>query len=220
MKLVFYSGGQDEDNLDLDLDLVNLANCDDPLITYIPSCSYNAEVMFNEFIEHYGKFGISRFLYFPIDTDYDDVIFSEAIKSDVIYLSGGNTFYFLNWLKRKKLISTLKKYVANGGVLAGLSAGAIIMTPNVNTAAVPEFDRDENDEKLRNFNSLALVNFEFFPHFKNSKRYIQELLKYSKKTKNDIYACPDGSGIIFSSNFIKFIGKCFLFSNGKKTTIK
>ena len=62
---------------------------------------------------------------------------SELLKSDLIFLGGGNTFYFLKHLKSTGLIDELKTFAANGGVLCGLSAGAIIMTPHVHTASFP-----------------------------------------------------------------------------------
>ena len=55
----------------------------------------------------------------------------KALGSDVIYLAGGNTFYFLRNLRKSGLIPQLKKFVEQGGVLVGLSASAIIFTPNI-----------------------------------------------------------------------------------------
>ena len=85
------------------------------------------------------------------------------LASDVIYLSGGNTYYFLHHLRRSGPIPVLREFVARGGVLAGLSAGAILMTPHIGLAGYPSFDRDENDVGLRNEASLALVDFALPP---------------------------------------------------------
>jgi dipeptidase E len=125
----------------------------------------------------------------------------------------------LKTLRKKKLLGELKKFVKRGGVLTGLSAGAILMTPKIDTASFPDHDRDDNDCKIRNFNSLNLVDFEFFPHYRNSKRYDFDLLKHSKLSKNPIYACYDGSGIIVNSGKMEFLGKVFLFHRGTKIRI-
>ena len=94
------------------------------------------------------------------------------------------------------------------------------MTPNIQTAGFPNFDRDENDENIKNLSALNLVNFEFFPHYKNSRRYDSELLRYTQKTKIPLYAMPDGSGIVIDQSFLKFSGKAFCFFRGQKMPIK
>jgi dipeptidase E len=220
MKLVFYGGGDDLDNRSLDKELLSLSESKKPQITYIPSCSYENDLDFIDFVKQYKKFNVKRFLYFPIDMPSDKVMLKEALRSDIIHLSGGNTYYFLKHLRTSGLIKELKKFVQRGGILTGLSAGAIIMTPNIQTAGMPDFDKDENDENMKNFASMNLVPFEFFPHYRNSKRYDNELIKYSKKIKNPLYACPDGSGIIVTEDAMSFVGKAYCFYKGKKIAIK
>lgn len=220
MKLVFYSGGHDFENIQLDKKLIALAQTNSPQITYIPSCSYLCDSDFQDFIKQYAKFNIHNIINFPIDQPYTEVLKNEVFKSDIIHLSGGNTYYFLKHLRKTKMLSELKKFVKRGGILTGLSAGAIIMTPNIETAGLPEFDKDENDENLTNLKSLGLVDFEFFPHYKNSKRYDAELIDYSSQIEEPIYACPDGSGIIVKDNVISFIGKTYCFFKGKKSVVR
>ena len=216
MNLVLYSGGDDDENIHLDIEAIALTQKKSPSITYIPSCSYDSEVEFYDFVKHYRKLGINRFIHFPVDIDYDATIKKEAFDSDIIHLSGGNTYYFLMHLRKKRLLKELKEFVAKGGVLTGLSAGGILMTPNIDTAGFPHFDKDDNEDNVTNFKAMSLVDFEFFPHYKNSKRYDAELVSHSVKSKRIIYACPDGSGIVVNEGSLKFNGKCFGFYKGKK----
>lgn len=219
MRLVFYSGGDESDNYQIDSFLMKLVNKRRPKVTYIPSCSYGAESEYRNFVSQYVKFNINKFLYFPIDIPFDSIIKEEAFSSDIIHLSGGNTFYFLKHIRQNKLFNDLRDFVARGGILTGLSAGSILMTPNINTAGIPEFDRDFNDENIKNFKALNLVDFEIFPHYKNSKRYDRELLHYSKDRLRPLYACPDGSGIIVDGETTSFVGKVFCFFDGKKMVV-
>ena len=64
-------------------------------------------------------------------------------------------------LEKTGLLKELKAWVRNGGVLTGVSAGAIIMTKNIETAAFPSFDCDENEDNVKNLAGLQLVDFEF-----------------------------------------------------------
>ena len=216
MKLVLYSGGFASENEKLDSKLIKLADKRDLSLTFIPSCSYHSNEDYLEIIDQYKPFGIKKFLKFNIDQHFSDTFKRFAFTSDIIHLGGGNTFYFLKYLRKKGLLNELKEWVKNGGILAGLSAGAIMMTNKIDTAGFPSFDRDENDENVKNLKALQLVDFEFFPHYKNSKRYDQELQKYSENLSCPLYACPDGSGIIVNEDEMSFIGKTFCFHNGKK----
>lgn len=219
MKLVFYSGGDDKDNKSLDKVFVELLDKKNPVVTFIPSSSYLSEQEFKGFVKHYSKYKISRFIHFPVDIPFDRILLQEVLRSDAIHMAGGNTFYFLNSLRKAKLLPELRKFAEKGGLLTGLSAGAIMMTENIDMAAYPEFDRDENSVGLKNLSSLGLVDFAFFPHFKNSARYDAAFKKYSKLKKKVIYACPDGSGIVMNDRELRFIGKTFAFSEGHKFTI-
>lgn len=219
MKLVFYSGGLEQENRQLDKDFIQLIGKKNPVVTFIPSSSYLSEQEFKVFVKHYSKFKISRFIHFPVDVPFDKILFQEVIRSDAIHMAGGNTFYFLNSLRKAKLLKDLRLFAQNGGVLTGLSAGAIMMTENIEMASYPEFDRDENTVNLSNYSALNLVDFHFFPHFKNSSRYDAAFKKYTKMSKKIIYACPDGAGLVVDGSELRFVGKCFAFSEGHKFAI-
>jgi dipeptidase E len=219
MKLVLYSGGLEKENLHLDRAFVELIGKKNPVVTFIPSSSYLSEQEFRAFVRHYSKFKITRFIHFPVDVPFDRVIFQEVMRSDAIHLGGGNTFYFLNSLRKAKLLKELRRFVEKGGVLSGLSAGAILMTENIEMAAYPEFDRDENTVNISNLSAMHLLDFLFFPHFKNSARYDAVFRRYSRTKKKTIYACPDGAGIVVKDNELRFLGPCFGFVGGHKFTV-
>lgn len=219
MKLVLYSGGLEKENRSLDRSFLDLLGKKNPVVTFIPSSSYLSDHEFKAFVKHYSKYKISRFIHFPVDVPFDRIMFQEVMRSDVIHLAGGNTFYFLNSLRKAKLLTELRKYAEKGGILTGLSAGAILMTENIDMAAYPEFDRDENVVNLKNLSALNLLNFAFFPHFKNSARYDAVFRKYSRIKKKVIYACPDGAGIVVCDDRLTFIGPCYGFAGGQKFTI-
>ena len=219
MKLVLYGGGLEEENEDLDLAALDLSASDSPTITYIPSSSHESYTEFRSFARQHSKYGVTRLLYFPIDTPFDDILFREVFKSDIIHLAGGNTYYFLNTLRRKKLLGPVREFVKKGRVLSGLSAGAILMTPSIHTAIFPSFDCDENEENLKNWKALNLVKFEFFPHYRNSRRYEQCLKRESRKRHHPIYACPDSHGVVIENDTLQFLGRCFAFQKGSKVIL-
>ncbi len=109
--------------------------------------------------------------YFDIDDFCNLDKIEKIFKSDVIYLSGGNTYYFLNNLRKRYLITRLRKYVKNGGYIIGLSAGAIMMSKDISAA---QFG-DEDIVGLSNLSSLDLVDFDFMPHWNEDSHYLDDL---------------------------------------------
>lgn len=217
MKLVLYSGGQTRQNYALHRSLVGLCENKKPLrLTYIPFCADNATPFFSRIIRRYRSFGVQQFYTLAVDEPFTAAELKLALQSDIVYLAGGNTFYFLETLRRSGLMNPLRQFVRQGGVLAGLSAGALILTPNIRLAGIPTFEADENDIGLHDLNALGVAPFEFSPHYSSTKRRDRSLLAYSLKTAYPIYACPDGGGIVINGEQWSAYGRITVFHRGRK----
>ena len=218
-KLVLYSGGQSPTNKRLHEALVRLGRKQAQSMTYIPFSHENGDYYFKKIKKRYRQFGIKKFVYFAVDSDFLRREMNEALKSDIIYLAGGNTFYFLKHLRESGFLKRLEKYIKGGGIVAGLSAGAIILTPNINMAAYPKHDCDVNEVRLKNLHSLGAVDFEFYPHYVPSARTHKAMISYSKKSERMIVACPDGSGVIVKNAEFRFVGPVYLYYRGQRTKL-
>ena len=220
MKLVLYSGGQTPANRLIHHALFQLVTPKrNKSMTYIPFCQEGSDHFFKRAIKRYQGVGFKRFHCLPVDVPFTRRDLNQALGSDVIYLAGGNTFYFLKHLRKSGLLTQLKRFVERGGVLAGLSAGAIILTPNIGTAGPPLPDPDDNDMQLKNLRALGLVRFEFYPHYTPTPQTNHAILQYSRTTKYPIVACSDGSGITINEHRMTFIGKVVMFFGGKKVEV-
>ena len=221
MKLVLYSGGYWRENIQVDNELFRqFRGKSNLLATFIPAESYHGHADFRSFVRYFSKRGISRFLYCPIDRKLDNVLLSEVLKSDFIHIHGGNTFALMDSIRSKKLAPRFKEYLNDGGVMTGLSAGAIVMTPTIDTATFPKHDCDDNEVGLKSFLGMKFTPFHFFPHYKSSERYDKDLIRFSKKIgQSKVYAAKDGSGLIIEDEKIHLIGKVYCFFQGKKVPL-
>ena len=61
----------------------------------------------------------------------EDYLKNKLSKTECICISGGNTFYLLQELKKKNLIGLLYERIKEGLLYIGESAGAIIMSENI-----------------------------------------------------------------------------------------
>ena len=118
--------------------------------------------------------------------NFDVSIFSEKIAKEklsqakTVFISGGNTFYLLQELKRKNLTSYLKERIENGLLYIGESAGSVIATPNIEYASI--VDDKTLATELNDYTGLNLVDFYIVPHFEEepfveSSRNTVELYK-------------------------------------------
>ncbi|WP_107788446.1 Type 1 glutamine amidotransferase-like domain-containing protein [Campylobacter concisus] len=91
----------------------------------------------------------------------DDKILATINECDIIYISGGNTFYLLNELRKSRVWQAIKNAVKAGKIYIGESAGAIVASPDTRYATL----MDENSPNMSDFTGLNLVNFFTVPHF-------------------------------------------------------
>jgi dipeptidase E len=187
----------------------------EPLLVFVPAEGADA-AEYRECKRRFTQLGIRRFRQIPINKNWNAKKEQALLSADVIFLGGGNTYYFLKHLRDRGLVAKLKNFAKRGGILLGLSAGSILMTPSVGTAAVPSVDCDENDVGIKNKRAMGLVPFEFSPHYVKSKKSDAELKRYSRKITHPIYACADGEGLVVRNGKLNFVGRVSVFRGGKK----
>lgn len=233
-RVVLYSGGQVRRNALLHERLLELALCGRErrsrrvTMTYVPFTAEGAAPYFRRFERRFRAFGGTHFHCVP--ADLSDLAHAgparrraveDLLASDVVFLAGGNTFSFLSNLRRSGLLPVLQRFAVRGGILAGLSAGAHLLTPHIRLAGYPPFDCDDNEVGLRrrDLGALGIVDFEFFPHYRHSPRYRRALADYSRREKRPLYACRDGSGVVVEGDRITPVGDVWTFERGVERRI-
>ena len=87
---------------------------------------------------------------------------AKIFQSKLLYVSGGNTFYLLQELKKKQLLSLIKEQIADGMVYVGESAGAIITAKDI------DYNKLMDDKgvaaELHDTGALNEVDFYVLPH--------------------------------------------------------
>lgn len=222
MKKIALECNQIEGRTEVDDVIFNLVANKNPKVGYIPSQSDLQRKYYSRAVEWYRKFGVQNVLYCDVDEEYDETIIEELFSCDVIHLSGGNTYYFLNNLKKRGLTPKLKEFVEKGGVLIGVSAGGIIMSNTIDiTTTDDDLGGDQNDIGLTDFTALGLTDFDFFPHYTGEDQEVtRRLQEYSSRVNSIVYACDDGSGLIVNDDDLQFIGQIHKFERGKVSKIE
>jgi dipeptidase E len=126
----------------------------------------------------------------------------ELKNTDVIFVFGGNTFDYLDRIRKTGLDKAIKNFVKKGGVYLGLSAGSYVACPTIEAATWKHADR--NTIGLKNLRGLNLVPFLITAHFENKYREIVE--QAAKTTKYPIIALTDKQAVLVKGKQIRIIG--------------
>lgn len=140
--------------------------------------------------------------YFDLSEDFTNEMLVGLSSYAAIYLSGGNTFTFMDSARKRGLQTILAQYLANGGLLIGASAGSIMCTSSIELAKFG----DENEVSMTDFSGFGFVDFEFHPHFTGEPEEHEHLADYQRTHGREIYTCKDGAGLYVSGSGVEAFG--------------
>lgn len=87
----------------------------------------------------------------------------KIMNAKMICISGGSTFFLLQELKKKELLTILRKKIIAGCPYIGESAGAIILSRDIEYAQY--LDDKEDAPELTDYKALNVINFYPLPHY-------------------------------------------------------
>ncbi len=149
-----------------------------------------------------------------IKLDYDLVNISkekncsELTDYDVYYVLGGNTFYILDRLRKTNMDEVILGAINQGKVYAGVSAGSIIMSKDIEIAGIGDMG-DENDIDLKDLAGFGLVSFHISPHFNEQEKPLVE--EFYNKREEPVVALTDEQAILIHDK-IQTVGEGEVFT--------
>ncbi len=133
-------------------------------VTFIPTASIHEEVTF--YVED-GKKSLERLgllvEVLEVSTASSQEITTKLENNDFIYVTGGNTFFLLQELKRTNTDIEIIRQINKGKTYIGESAGSMILSPSI------EYVKDMDDcnaaPKLDSCEALSVIDFYPLPHY-------------------------------------------------------
>lgn len=173
-------------------------------VAFIPTASMYEDITFyvDEGKEALQKLGLIIDV-LEISTASKNEISDKLENCDYIYVSGGNTFFLLQELKRTNTDKIIKEQVKLGKTYIGESAGSIILSSNIEY--IKEMD-DSSIVNLESFDSLGIIDFYPLPHYKNfpfEESTEKIVLEYEKKIK--LIPFNNSQAILVSNEEYKFL---------------
>lgn len=134
-----------------------------------------------------------------------------------IYCAGGNTFRLLKQLKECKADIKIKKYLENGGVYMGGSAGAIIVGYDI----MPIIYMDSNAVLLKDTRGLNMMNgWSTIAHYGNASTDDKnaewnEAVETLAKDYHKLIALSEQCAVIVEDDRMYMLGSdCLVYENG------
>ena len=137
---------------------------DNKKVAFIPTASLHegytgyvgsARKLFKKMGASVTEIDISTEAYSTIQSVFED--------ADVIYFTGGNSFFLIDQLRKTETDDLLKKELANGKLMIGESAGAIICAPTIQY--IEQMDEKPEDYSQEDDAGLDLIDFYVLPHY-------------------------------------------------------
>lgn len=127
------------------------------------------------------------------------------LQHDAIHLSGGDPRQFLHLIKKRAFATHLKQYLKNGGLIVGVSAGAMILGKTLRLADDEWMDGGIRSPKERT-EGLGFFDFEFYPHFQRDVKTAEALALYAKRNNVKVLACDDDGGVFIENGEAHLLG--------------
>lgn len=135
-------------------------------VSFIPTAAIHEKVNF--YVEA-GKKALAKLGLLvdelEISTASQKTIKSKLKTNDYIYISGGNTFFLLQELRKSGADKIIAEEINSGKLYIGESAGSMILAPNIEY--VQDMDDPNAASDLTDYKALNLIDFYPLPHHTN-----------------------------------------------------
>ncbi len=157
-------------------------------VTFIPTASIPEKI---KFYVGSGKKALEK-----LGLTIDELEISKATsteiadklqQNDYIYISGGNTFFLLQELRRSKADKQIIDQINSGKLYIGESAGSMIMSPDITYAT--SMDDHTKAKDLHDHSALNMVEVYPLPHHTNFP-FIKTVEKIISKYGTELALCP------------------------------
>lgn len=123
-----------------------------------------------------------------IDISKEDFKTIKAVfeETDIIYFTGGNSFFLVDQLRKTGVDKLLKEELKKGKLMIGESAGSVICAPSISYIEI--MDEKPEDYSQIDDNGLNLIDFYVLPHYLTSP--FKKITATILKKFSDLKICP------------------------------
>ena len=117
-------------------------------------------------------------------------------ENDLIYMGGGNQYRYLKRLHETGLFNPIRDYVEQDRLYVGISAGAMIMCPDIDC----EWSVEVNDVNLVDISGFNFVDFYILPHWQGDRYKDPKIIENFEKQGKKLIPITDNQAIFVNNN--------------------
>ena len=208
MKLALYSNQRITETSEITTQLISRLGKKKPKIGYISSAPDPQHSYYDSISAYYRHFGASVGKYNDLEENYDTETLRDAFDSDALHLTGGNTYRFLSWMKKRSIEERLIEYAKDRGILIGVSAGSIIMSPTIESSVLCG---DTNEINLSDMGGLSLFPYQLIPHAQDIADLCTKTKEIVQKNQIPAYTIRDDQALFYDGTKVEIIGGAGFF---------
>ena len=211
MTLFLGGGGDIADSFAMDREFFKSLSADDRILYISSACDFTT---YDNCLKWFFRL-VRKYVEMPFENIVmcsEEPVIPELSEFKAIYIGGGNTYRLLDYVCRTGLKNKLIKYLDNGGLVFGGSAGAIIFGETAKTVS-------EEQEHYPDNNAVGYVKgYAVRCHYQESDD--DEYKKLSKIIPFPILALPENGGIVYDDGKLNPVGLVMVYENGQKRLLK
>jgi len=176
-------------------------------VTFIPTASVVEKV---KFFVNSGKKALLKMGLIvdelEISMASNDEIKQKLEQNEFIYITGGNTFYLLQELRKSGADKIIEEQISSGKIYIGESAGSIVTAPDIEFAKA--MDSIKKAPELTSLDGLGIVDFYPVPHHTNApfKKVVEKIITdYGSILQ--LRPINNKQAILIENNEVKIVGK-------------
>lgn len=169
-------------------------------VLFIPTASRTQEELYyvEKSKQELLSLGIKRenILIYNLDHELTEDAVDEI---GAIYICGGNPFYLLHKVRKSEFDNVLAQLIDKGIVYVGVSAGSMLMGPDIN---IPEHT-ERNDTGITDFRGLNYTENVIIPHYtEDLKKTVEES---QQKTQYILRPLTDNQALLITGSCVQVI---------------
>ena len=191
MKLMLIGGGEigkgnkPYETKEIDEEIVKMTGLEKPKLLFIGLANSFADSYYDYVKNIYKNLGCeTMYLKKKNVTKNPDIVKNKIETADIIYIGGGDTIKLMDTVKEYEIDSLLEDAVKRDCVIAGVSAGAILLSKSGFSDSYISRGESEDYDFV---DGLGFVNINICPHYHSDQKKQDDLEKKLKSKKNLVY---------------------------------
>ena len=206
-KLMLIGGGETGrgtttyETKEIDEEVVKMTEKENPIFLFIGLASSHSDSYYDTMKKIYKELGCTtEYLKKKNIINNPDIVKDKINRADIIYICGGDTVKLINDIKEYEIDKLLKDAYNRGCVMAGMSAGAIMLSREGFSDSLIFRGESDKHEFIKGF---KFIDISICPHYHSNPVKDKELLDSIKE--KSVYGLENGTALKIIDDKIEYI---------------